>query len=146
MRKVLPKHLKETERAVLMTVMFQAGILPLEDAQHDQRRVLEQMDPAEARKLKRKFRKVWRKLAKQEGIKSASKTVAAATDLKTRQNSYMERQYGKGKNNPSRHERQQRKKLVQEHFYGELVRPILDRFEKDERKIASRKPNDSAGE
>jgi len=58
------RDLKEVERALVHSVMFSAGILPMEKTTLDMRRALQQLPPEEARALKRKFRKLWRKAAK----------------------------------------------------------------------------------
>ncbi len=108
--------MKETERAILVTAMFNAGIIPIEETPHDMTRVLSQLPIEDARKLKRKFRKVWRKLAKAEQLKQnqgKSKKVQIGS------------QYGKNKLNPSRRERLERKRLVQAHFYNDVVKPAL---------------------
>ena len=44
----------------------EAGVAPIEDFGHDFNRILASHPPEEARRLKRKFRKLWRTAAKKE--------------------------------------------------------------------------------
>lgn len=106
---------KEHERAVLMAAMFEAGLLPIEagEAGLDMRRVLAQLPPEEAHKMKRKFRKVWRKLAEK------------AVPDKRRQKFV----YGSGEKQPSRNARRNRKELVHAHFIKTVVNPVIEKFE-----------------
>lgn len=113
--------LKDHERAVLSAVMFEAGVVPIDNTNHDMRRGLKELPPDDARALKRKFRKVWRKLAKEEARKMGKPAAQAQSWLTNR--------YGAGKSNPSRSDKEARKRIVQKHFYENFVRPILDKFE-----------------
>ena len=54
-------NLRDVDRTFIQTVMFQCGILPMEKTDLDMRRALAQMTPEDARIVKRKFRKLWRK-------------------------------------------------------------------------------------
>lgn len=112
--------LKDHERAVLTALMFERGLIPIDNTSHDMSRALDQLTPEDARKLKRKFRKVWRRLARQEALKMGRKEPET----------WMKQRYGAGKTNPSRVDREARKRAVQEHFYRDLTRPLLDKFEK----------------
>lgn len=110
--------MKDHERAVLMATMFEAGIIPLEQGEtsFDMKRVLAQLPPEEAHKLKRKFRKVWRKLAQAGSAKSLDKSRTKHT-------------YGVGHPNPSRDARRNRKDLVFKHFLVDVVTPLINKFE-----------------
>lgn len=44
------------------------GIVPMSYARADVGRILNDLPPAEARKMRRKFRKLWRKLARTRGV------------------------------------------------------------------------------
>lgn len=57
-------NLSEIARVATHTVMFKEGIVPMEDPRMDVRRALKDLPPEEARKMKRKFRKLWRSLEK----------------------------------------------------------------------------------
>jgi len=63
------KNLNDAQRMFIHTVMFQEGIVPMEDPAMDVRRALEDLSPEDARKLKRKFRKLWRKQMRKEQSK-----------------------------------------------------------------------------
>lgn len=54
--------LNDVQRALLHELMFREGIIPMETHAMDVSRVLAQLSPDEARKAKRKFRKLVRKL------------------------------------------------------------------------------------
>lgn len=43
---------------------FRRGIAPIDDPHHDFNRILAGLTPEEARRAKRKFRKLWRRLAR----------------------------------------------------------------------------------
>jgi hypothetical protein len=109
--------MKDHERAVLMTTMFDAGVVPLTQAEtgFDMKRILAQLPHEEAHKLKRKFRKLWRKLAKSE--------------TKLGDSNKMKRLYGAGEVNPSRNARKNRKQLVLRHFINDVVKPMIKQFE-----------------
>lgn len=112
-------NLKDHERAVLSAVMFDDGIVPIDNPTHDIGRALTSLPKDDARTMKRKFRKKWRKLAKAE----AHKVNAKKPEI------WLNNRFGAGKSNPSRQDRAARKQIVQKHFYENLVRPILDQFE-----------------
>ena len=94
------------ERTFLQVAMFKMGVVPIEDPSFDYRRILKQLPPEEARKLKRKFRKLWRKLL--------SKKDAARAGL--------------GKRVPDRFQRHYRKQLVWQEVMKKHVRPAIERF------------------
>lgn len=111
--------LKDHERAVLSAVMFDEGMVPIDNPTHDIGRALATLPNDDARTMKRKFRKAWRKLAKAEARQMNAKKPEI----------WMGNRFGAGKTNPSRQDRAARKQIVQHHFYEKLVRPILDQFE-----------------
>lgn len=108
---------KEHERVIMTTLMFNRGLIPIENTMHDVGRVLKQLPATDALKAKRKFRKEWRKLAKKraKAMKNGEKRTS--------------RMYGIGNKNPTRWEREARKRLVVTHLYEEIAKPIIDRFE-----------------
>lgn len=92
----------DIERFLKQCVAFNNGIAPLDDvwsASHDYNRILASMPPEEAKKMKRKFRKLWRKLAPNE-----------ATPCQV----------------PGRKQCYNRKVAVMEHFQKTFVQPKLD--------------------
>lgn len=109
-RPVPTRHaMKPADRALIYAVMLEHGIVPIEDPTFDMRRALATLPPEEARAIKRRFRKMWRKLAKQD------KKAAASAGL--------------GKDAPSRLDRTTRKRLVLEQLWANKITPMLDRFE-----------------
>ena len=94
------------------------------------RRALAQMTPEDARIVKRKFRKLWRKAMKAEiGDKPRSKK-AREESAKTK--------YGVGKHVPSRAERNARKKLVFDLLWTQVIAPMITRFENpDNQKVST---------
>jgi hypothetical protein len=116
------KDLRAVDRAFIQTVMFELGILPMERTTLDMRRALEQLDADEARQLKRKFRKMWRKAMRKEvgnpkGRNSTTKERVTRSRL------------GVGKHIPSRAERNARKQLVFDQVWKELIAPLIENFE-----------------
>jgi hypothetical protein len=114
----MEEDLLEHERALLHTLMFKAGLIPIDASHHDMRRALNQLPHDEARAVKRKFRKAWRKLVKSLTSKVTSK-----------RKKILEEVYGVGKKNPSRSARQARKQAVLQHFL-KIVEPIINGMNK----------------
>ena len=56
--------MSEMERFLLYHEMWEQGIMPMDLDDHDATRRLAGLPPDEARVLKRRFRKLWRKLAR----------------------------------------------------------------------------------
>lgn len=116
------KNLRDVDRAFIQAVMFELGILPMEKTTLDMKRALSQLSDDEARQLKRKFRKMWRKAMRKEvgnpkGRNAATKESAAKSRL------------GVGKHIPSRAERNARKQLVFDQVWKELIAPLIENFE-----------------
>ncbi len=114
------ENLREVDRAIIQAVMFQCGILPMEKTALDMRRALSQLSPEEARILKRKFRKVWRKAMRAE--------VGNGQSRKTREASVKTR-LGVGKHVPSRAECNARKQLVFDVLWNDVIEPLVKKFE-----------------
>ena len=84
-------------------VCHDLGIVPIKDISHDVNRILANIDPVEARKMKRKFRKLWRKCAfKEAGHFTFYK--ASKSDIEKRK-----KNLGLGQEKPSREIRRRRK-------------------------------------
>jgi bisphosphoglycerate-dependent phosphoglycerate mutase len=92
--------------------MFNAGIVPMEDPKMDVRKALENVSEEEARVLKRKFRKLWRKLEKAE--KKPAQLGPDGKPLASKQ--------------PSRAEKLRRKQQVSRMFWEQQITPMLQRF------------------
>lgn len=112
-----PKELRDVERTFVQVVMFEVGIVPMEKTGLDMRRALKQVEPDEARKLRRKFRKVWRKAAAAAVAQGSLPTAAAKSKL------------GMGKKVPSRAERNARKQLVFDELWTSVIGPMVQRFD-----------------
>lgn len=115
------ENLREVDRAFIHAVMFQLGILPMEKVNNDMRIPLRQLPPEEARVLKRKFRKLWRKAMRAE-VGNGPRT------RQTREDSAKQK-YGVGKNAASRQEKTARKQLVFDLLWNDHIEPMLKRFE-----------------
>lgn len=122
-QKPIPKDdkLRAVEKALIQSVMFENGILPMEKTTLDMRRALSQLSPEESRQFKRKFRKMWRKAMRAQGD-----TTPAGTNKATR----LKADLGVGKHVPSRAERNARKTLVFTYLWREVIEPLVERFER----------------
>lgn len=128
-------ELRPVDKAFIHSVMFGRGILPIEDPTLDMRVPLRQVPVDEARVIKRKFRKQWRKYMKEDiGKKQlpAKATPAQVAEQKAR-TAMIGNKLGLGKHVPSRHERLERKRLVYERTWEKDIVPMLERFENPER-------------
>jgi hypothetical protein len=115
-------QLRDVDRAIIQAVMFQMGIIPMEKTEFDMTRVLRQLDPAEARTLKRKFRKLWRQAMRtgvDRGTRSSQKTKTLAATSR----------YGIGKRVPTRAQRNARKQLVFNQLWQDVISPLIQNFE-----------------
>lgn len=112
------KVLRDVDRAVLQSVMFAQGILPMETVTLDMRRALNQLPLNEARMLARKFRKLWRKAMR---AKEESNPIGHA---------HVRTQLGVGNQQHSREELNARKKLVFDQLWRDHVAPLLRNFER----------------
>jgi hypothetical protein len=139
--------LRAVDKAFIHSVMFERGILPIEDPTLDMRVPLRQVTPEEARFIKRKFRKLWRKCMKEKigtnkiPSPSKAKTSGVEHDQARSENekvsaaraNMITNKLGLGKHVPSRAERLERKRLVYEHLWEKEIVPRLVRFENPER-------------
>lgn len=119
--------------------MFQMGIVPIEDPTLDFRRVFKDMNQDEARKLKRKFRKLWRKIMARDVAAKASKGGTQSKELIDKRADAIKAPYGAGKTVPSRAERTYRKRQAYELIWKELIAPMIVRFEHPDNPNAGQK-------
>ena len=112
--------MKEAERAFIHTVMFTEGIVPMENPAMDVRRALKDVSPEDARKMKRKFRKMWRKQVK--ALASKEKT-GLPTHLKS-----VTAMISKKGTAPSRRQKLRRKEVVTAHLMKTRVEPMIKQF------------------
>lgn len=102
--------MSDAERMFVHTVMFQAGIVPMENAAMDVRRALQDVDPDAARKLKRKFRKLWRKAMRAKLVSNPIRRAEVVIDSVTKKGAP-----------PTRRQKLHRKQIV-----TEALRPAVD--------------------
>ena len=121
-------RLTDAHRAFIHTAGFAAGIVPIEDSTHDMRRAFASLPEEEQRKLKRKFRKMWRKILR-----------AKVGDSGGKKKQSLEMAYGKGAKIPTKHQRNARKQLVAAHLEEEVVKPMLEQFQNMPKKKAKPK-------
>jgi hypothetical protein len=126
------KELRDVDRTFIQAVMLQCGILPMEKTTLDMRRALAQLSPEEARTLKRKFRKIWRRVMKDE--------IGANAKKKETLEKVAVRKYGVGKHVPSRSERNARKQLVFDRLWKDAIEPLIKNFENPDRNRKELKP------
>jgi hypothetical protein len=125
------EDVKPIDKVFIYNVMFQFGILPMEDPTLDMRIPLRKLSADEARVIKRKFRKLWRKYMREQQAKSKSQIIAKNLPA----------QFGVGKLTPSRSERLERKRVVCTKIWYDHIVPMLDKLENPERKtVASTEP------
>ena len=108
---------------------FEEGIVPMETTTMDVRRALKDIPPEDARKMKRKFRKLWRKLAR-VGNQRLKKDLEAFEPVKPNAPE-VEQKHG---HKPTRRAKLRRKDVVNAYIMSEHVRPMLEKFKKIERK------------
>lgn len=87
------------------------GIVPIEWTGHDINKVLATLPPDEARKMRRKFRKLWRKFAKNPSKGRNVKYLA---------------QLGLGSKDPTRRQKSTRKQEVSTRIITDYVNPMID--------------------
>lgn len=114
-KKLAPMKHEQTDidRIMINTVMMEEGIVPILDPSLDMRRALSTLSPEDARKAKRKFRKMWRKALKQ-----------IVADGKS---SYRNVTLGKGKKVPSKAERLQRKQVVLNKLWEDCIFSLVEK-------------------
>lgn len=103
---------------LLFDEMIKAGIMPAEATHLDINRLLAELPPDEQRRLKRKFRKLWRTALKKhlKALKNNTPSYLGETEAKRRENSWVTRKkqlFGTNKH-PSREQRRHRKNVVQD--------------------------------
>lgn len=103
------KEYNELEKMLNQTIMIGMGIVPIENLNTDVSGALEASSKEDARVMKRKFRKLWRKAAKKTNV-FGSASVG---------------QVGKV---PSKQQKLNRKKIVKDEVMNEKVTPMLDNF------------------
>ncbi len=106
---------KPAEKLVITSVFLHEGIVPIE-GEHvsvDMNRALKGIDPDEARKMRRKFRKLWRK-----AVRAGSPSPARLQQLSATTG------YG-SKSAPGKQEKRARKQLVYKTVFNEKIKPLF---------------------
>lgn len=103
----------DIDRIMIQTVMIEEGIVPILDPSLDMRRALASLSPEDARKARRKFRKLWRKALKKE--------------MADRKSAYSGITLGKGKKVPSKAERLRRKQAVLNKLWQECIHAMVEK-------------------
>lgn len=98
------------------TAFLTHGIVPLDTTQSDINRILAELPPEEANKMRRKFRKMWR--AALSRFEDRNKSRAAREGMRA--------STGKGKPEPTRAHRRSRKQLVM----NEVNRAVQNNIQK----------------
>jgi len=131
-------ELRPVDRAFISSVMFDLGILPLEGTNQDMSRPLGQISVEEARVIKRKFRKMWRKLMRKQtahrarSYRSSGRNISVE-DAEALAKKSVGAKFGQGKQIPSKQDKQNRKRAVFESVWTSVIAPMLLKFESLER-------------
>jgi len=99
------------EKILMQNVYLTAGVVPIDSVYADVNKALQGLSPAEQRKMKRKFRKMWRKLARAR---------------RAGQPTYARRSLGLGSREPTKVMKKNRKHEVKMHIYTKVVRSMLE--------------------
>lgn len=100
---------------LMETVFHEVGLAPIKTIHHDYNRILADLPPEEARKAKRKFRKVWRKTAKHLIEKKIT-------------GRYIKQTLGIGSDRPTRSQKNSRKTIVLGHILDKVVVPMRSKL------------------
>lgn len=109
------------QQVVMFDEMVKAGIMPWDAGMKDMNKVLEHLNPEEARKLRRKYRKVWRRNMQRQ-IANLEKKLAAdpagSYHIKVFQDQIagLKVKYGAGNPKPTRTQRVTRRREVATQF------------------------------
>lgn len=124
------------ERSLVQHIMLGLGIVPIEDPKLDYRRAIEAMSAEDARRFKRKFRKMWRKLMKKDVVEAQARSrspglgsPSTSAEESKRIADAVRNPYGAGKSIPSRNERFARKKKVFDHVWTTTIAPMISNME-----------------
>lgn len=117
----------DVKKLLLSTVWLSLGIAPLDGAVHlDINRILASLSPEEARKMRRKFRKMWRRYAKHD-MKASKGRKAGVIAMYGMQQHHDAADVVLGPSPPSRRQKINRKRrvaggIIQEFVFGDALR------------------------
>lgn len=123
-----PSELNAAQKALIYTVMFDHGIIPLENPVHNMNVPASQLSQSERSTAKRKFRKLWRKCMNIKIKNFVSNKNEADVPLHFREK-YLKERLGVGKYNPSKVEKLTRKKMVLATLWNKEILPKLKNIE-----------------
>ncbi len=143
------EELRPVDKAFINSVMFDVGILPMEHTGLDMGRPLKQISVEEARVIKRKFRKMWRKLMQKEiteriSVGKSIQPMRNAEDVADRAKKSVKLKFGSGKQIPSKQDKLNRKRAVFEFIWTNTIAPMLSKFENPERENAHSQETEAA--
>jgi hypothetical protein len=108
----IPSYRNELERFLTHMIMWEMGIVPLDELEGGVDKILVQMSPEDEKSARRKFRKIWRNLSK-SGNKNFQKYTL-----------------GRGSNSPTPWQKLSRKRMVQ----YEVMRVLFQKIREIKRK------------
>lgn len=114
--------LTDAERMFTHAVMFKEGIVPMEDPHMDMRRALAGLSPEEARKMKRKFRKLWRRL------EAATVKTKTRFDFPTLHAVVPSGETPTPPAKPTKLQKLRRKQIVHDHLRKTKILPLVKKF------------------
>jgi hypothetical protein len=100
-------------KLVFETAYHSVGIVPIESTAADYNRYLASLSPEEQRKMKRKFRKLWRKFAKNPGRFISPVYI---------------KQMGLGAQEPSKNQKRARKSEVARRIRQDVITPLKQKL------------------
>jgi hypothetical protein len=112
------QNIQDIERIFLLGTMLDNGIVPYEDSNANISPLLSQLSKEDARKARRKFRKLWRK-----AMTSEAKSFFSNQRLKS--------ELGVGNKVPTTAQIRARKIVVLQNLFRTVVVPAIKNFKKD---------------
>lgn len=110
---------------LLHNEMIVSGIHPYDNVYHSINNLLQNCKPDEARKLRRKFRKLWRNLLRKEI--NRNKTFCKNLNVLSPLTIIISKRVGKGAKAPSRKQKKARRNLVKNDFLQKVQKQIEPR-------------------
>ncbi|HAN16498.1 MAG TPA: hypothetical protein DCP73_13255 [Chloroflexi bacterium] len=105
----------ETDKLLMTTMWLSLGVAPLDTVHFDINKMLAGLPPDEARKMRRKFRKLWRKYTKRK--------MSEAKGVSHKQTAV--REVGLGEQSPTRAQRNHRKRAVYWGLRKDVLEPLI---------------------
>lgn len=125
--KKVPTQFNSLDKALIYSTMFELGVIPMENPVHDMNIPLQNLSPEDVLRIKRKFRKLWRKCLKNKIKNFFASNGKIPPWIREK---YFKTALGFGKNNPSKIEKLSRKRLVLDHIWKQKILPTLEKIDK----------------